>query len=91
MGIIDGGTTRDLAQQEVLINFAFEPKGTKKNLDTICKARSINNAEMRKLCEQEADTMVRKRYKLVDKDGQYIFSKDSQGNYFWRNISQAQN
>ena len=90
MGIMVGGTIEDLARSEVTINFTFEPKGTKKSLDEIFKARRITNEEMRRLCQQEADLMVERRFMLYDGDGVHTFSKDDQGNYFWREATKAE-
>ena len=45
MGIVHG-TIEDFARSEVTINFTFEPKGTKKNLDEIFKARRIIDEEI---------------------------------------------
>ncbi len=84
MGIMEGGTIKDLARQEVLINFEFEPRGAKKNIEEIFKNRHITDKAFKELCEQEADLMVKKKYLYINKKDTYTFSKDNQGNYFWK-------
>ncbi len=84
MGMMIGGTMKDFAQQEVLVNFAFETKEVKKNIEEIFKERRITDKKLKTLCEQEADSMVKRRFLQIDEKGTCVFSKDNQGNYFWK-------
>jgi len=84
MGIIDGGTMRDLARAEVDICFTFEPRGTGMTIEQILEKRGTTNPNLRRLMQEEADNMVRRRFLFYDKDRTYVFSKDHQGNYSWQ-------
>lgn len=84
MGIGIGGTEKDLALANILIEFEFEPKGTKKSLDEICKARGITGDLMKNLCGSQADLMAVKRFMKYDKEGKWVFSKTDKGEYFWK-------
>ena len=92
MGIIDGGEGsiegigRFYTREKVLINFTFEPKGVKKSLDDICKARRISDKAEVELCRQEADSMVRDKFMCIERNGQWIFSRDNEG-YYWKKAS----
>ena len=87
MGIIDGGTERDLARAEVDICFTFEPRGTERTIEQIFEKRHTTNPNLRILMQEEADDMVKRRHLLVEGRKVYVFSKDSQGKYSWQSAS----
>lgn len=84
MGICEGGTIEDLALCGIFINFTFEPRGTKKNIDAICESRGVSNPLMRGLYLAKAEEMVARKSLLKEGKDTYVFSKDEQGNYFWK-------
>lgn len=84
MGVIDGGTQRDLAQVEVDICFTFEPRGKGKTMDQIFGERGTTDPNLRRLMQEEADNMVRRRHLLIEQDQTYVFSKDANGAYSWQ-------
>ena len=85
MGIVEGGTIRDLARESVLITLEFKPRGTKRTIEQILTERNIQEESLRTLCQEEADRMVQVRFLHIEGDGEeYVFSKDSQGNYSWK-------
>lgn len=84
MGIVEGGTIRDLAQANVLICFEFKPRGTKKTIEQILSQRKIQDELLKRLCQEEAESMIQRRFLHIDNDGKYVFSRDSQGNYSWQ-------
>lgn len=86
MGAVTGGTIRDLAQAEVLITFEFKPRETGKTIEQILSERNIKDEPLRTLCQKEADRMA-KGSTLFEQGKLYIFYKDEQGNYFWRNVT----
>ena len=84
MGVGVDVSIEDMAQSSVLINFTFEPKGTKRSISDIIKNRNITDNSFKELCGQEADSMVERKFLSIEKTGTYVFSKDKQGNYFWK-------
>ncbi|MEK6835230.1 MAG: hypothetical protein AABX61_03135 [Nanoarchaeota archaeon] len=87
MGFVEGGTIEDLAENEILISFEFESKGTKKSLAEILEARNLKKDSLGKICQQRADFMIEKRYLHKDKGGVYVFSKDKDEKYYWKPVS----
>ena len=84
MVMVEGGTERDLAQALVSICFSFEPKGTQKTIEQILSERNIQDKLLRTLCQEETERMVENRFLHLSNDGNYAFSKDSQGRYSWQ-------
>ena len=87
---VEGGTARDIAQAMVSICFNFEPRGTGKTIEQILSERNIQDESLRTLCQEEADRMVQGKFLHTDRDGEeYVFSKDSKGNYSWQSATRA--
>jgi len=82
MVLVNDKTIEDLVQSNILINFAFEPKGTKKTIGDIAKARDINDSNMLRLVQIEVDRMVADKFVFRDEDGIYIFAKDNKRQYY---------
>jgi len=85
MSILQGG---NLAQTAILETFRTIPVGTKKTIEQISEEKSIPS--LREWCREEADKMVEERFLSVSHDGKYIFSRDSQGNYFWQSATRLE-
>jgi len=78
-------TNPDTLQSQVLSGLALERRGTRMSLEEIAQKRKISDS-LKTEAAAEADKLVRRRHIFSDpgERSSYVFSKDENGNYYWR-------